>query len=688
MGTVEVQKYACPSAVDADTLDLAALLTECPDPHAGIHFMLIEGNQVAKEGDTALDGTVSFDTVPVGSYALVEGMSDELSPARVFCHSESSGAPVQDWIEYQIVDGTGIDVDVAANQTIACNWFNVPAERTGTIEILKYACELDPGAGVLEDLALLDSCASLDGIEFTLQGDTTTSIKVTGDPEPGLVRWDDLPEGAYTVSETVPEGYGQPAVYCDHTYSDGPVDLLVAPISGTSVDVALDANMTIRCLWINLPLENGSITIYKHLCPPGYDIYASGVDPWIDCTDNANGVGFWLNGAEYQQTGNWLDSAVAWAGLAPGSYLVTEDVPPHTKTVFVLKCEGNSAPMIQNYPVSIGSEFQLYVESGDEIVCHWYNVPKAEHSTITVVKYACSTETFVSSDYCQLYESGAGFELSQRSGDANSWSFVSSGQTNANGTLTFDGLQDGIYQVDEIESSWCYATADYTDAQGYLVVENNDVTVWVYNCGITLPKPKPVEYPNTGSAPSAPTAAGPFAPVVPAEHATVLNWRTWSGIFDYRLTAPFASSGKPVRIEIAKIGLSAEIESLEVVGGAFQEPTTAEQVAWYKDTGWLGQPGNIVMAGHLNYWGVPEGVFFSLDNVASGDIIELTADDGTVYRYTVTSVQLLPANATSLQSVTADTNAETLTLITCGGEWDGSTQHYLHRTVVQAERIP
>ncbi len=117
--------------------------------------------------------------------------------------------------------------------------------------------------------------------------------------------------------------------------------------------------------------------------------------------------------------------------------------------------------------------------------------------------------------------------------------------------------------------------------------------------------------------------------------------------------------------------------------GAFQDPTTSEQVAWYKDTAKLGEDGNIVMAGHLNYWGDPEGVFYSLNQVKEGDQIVVTAEDGTVYRYEVIAVSQQVANSRTLRAITQPTDEPTLTLITCGGAWDPSIQSYLHRTVVR-----
>ncbi len=685
-GEVDVQKYVCPVGIDPYQSDFAALQADCTAPLPGIVFHLQEGNQVAQQGQTGADGMVALADVPAGSYDLVENKPGEFGPSRAFCQTIANDQPVLDWAEYPLSEGIGAAVDIAAGQTLSCIWFNIPEEESGRIEILKYACDVDPGQAVFENGQLPPDCETLNQIEFTLASDAGSSSMHTGEWEPGLVRWSQLPPSTYHLTETVPEGYGTPAVYCGYWYSDLPATRFDPEVTDASITVELEADMTVRCIWINLPHEDGSITIYKHVCPPGYDVLANGADAWVECTETGNGIGFWLDGSDYQQTGEQLDSAVIWSNLGPGEYQVSEDVPSSTKTVFVLKCEGNSAPLIQNYPVSIGADFQLYVESGDQIVCHWYNVPKATYSTITVVKYACSTKTFVSQDYCQRYEGGAGFDLSKRD-NGNNWAFVDSGYTNAYGDLVFGGLQNGTYQIDEIDAHWCYATADRTDAEGYLVVDNADVTVWVYNCGVTQPKPKPVDFPNTGVGPSAALPLSSMAPVVPAETAAILDWRQWTGALDSRLTAPFASSGKPARMEIESIEVSASIESLEIVDGAFQEPSTADQVAWYRDTAWLGTPGNIVLAGHLNYWGVPEGVFFELDRVAVGDRIQITAENGSIYEYEVVTVQLLPTNPAELQAITAETGSETLTLITCGGDWDPASQSYLHRTVVRAERV-
>ncbi|CAN0504650.1 unnamed protein product, partial [Phaeothamnion confervicola] len=143
----------------------------------------------------------------------------------------------------------------------------------------------------------------------------------------------------------------------------------------------------------------------------------------------------------------------------------------------------------------------------------------------------------------------------------------------------------------------------------------------------------------------------------------------------------------PASIAIPAIQVQATFEVKEIVGGVLQEPTDENVVTWYKNSNRLGETGNTVLAGHLNYWGVPEGVFFKLNALKQGDLITITGADGGTYTYAVTSVRSVPIAEGPAASV-APTDRETLTLMTCGGEWDSTISEYDSRTVVTAVRVP
>ena len=152
-------------------------------------------------------------------------------------------------------------------------------------------------------------------------------------------------------------------------------------------------------------------------------------------------------------------------------------------------------------------------------------------------------------------------------------------------------------------------------------------------------------------------------------------------------TSPRAGA-LPVGIRIAKAQVDATVETVQIVDGAMQDPTGPFVVSWYKETAKLGQRGNAVMAGHLDYWDVGEAVFYNLDDVVKGDEIEVTGEDGKVYKYMVDWTKLYQSNADAeaIQEIVGETPVEALTLITCGGPFDFDNGVYLQRFVVRALR--
>lgn len=154
---------------------------------------------------------------------------------------------------------------------------------------------------------------------------------------------------------------------------------------------------------------------------------------------------------------------------------------------------------------------------------------------------------------------------------------------------------------------------------------------------------------------------------------------------------PFSILGVlPVAIRIEKAEVDAQVEVQEIVDGVMLNPSGPFVVSWYRETGRLGARDNVVMAGHLDYWDVGEAVFYKLGQLEEGDVIEVTGDDGTVYRYRVEWVrnfEVAKLGAKELREIVGKTDTETLTLITCGGPFDYDRGEYLERMIVRAHRI-
>lgn len=150
-------------------------------------------------------------------------------------------------------------------------------------------------------------------------------------------------------------------------------------------------------------------------------------------------------------------------------------------------------------------------------------------------------------------------------------------------------------------------------------------------------------------------------------------------------TVPEASGPfNPVKIVIPKIGITADIERVGIVHGVMGVPANAWNVGWYSSLAKPGERTNVVMAGHKDWWGIGPTVFWSLDQVAPGDKIYLIGQDGKGSTYLVSRSWDVDANVDA-GTIIGDQGGETLTLITCGGSFDGS--EYLSRHIVRADRI-
>ena len=140
----------------------------------------------------------------------------------------------------------------------------------------------------------------------------------------------------------------------------------------------------------------------------------------------------------------------------------------------------------------------------------------------------------------------------------------------------------------------------------------------------------------------------------------------------------------PVRIAIPAIGVDAAIETTPIADGAMGIPENPWNVGWYDGLAWPGDGGNVVMAGHVNWWNIGPTVFANLAGLGGGESIYLLGADGMGATYVVAAVYAVPSSTPSTE-VTASTGAETLTLITCTGSFNGT--EYDSRLIVRATRV-
>jgi LPXTG-site transpeptidase (sortase) family protein len=145
----------------------------------------------------------------------------------------------------------------------------------------------------------------------------------------------------------------------------------------------------------------------------------------------------------------------------------------------------------------------------------------------------------------------------------------------------------------------------------------------------------------------------------------------------------------PVSIKIETAQVDSEVESVDIVNGVMQNPSTPYIVAWYRGTGKLGEKKNIVMSGHLDWYDVPVGVFYYLGDLHEGDKIEVTGSNGSTFTYSVEWVKTYDTaslDQATIDEIVGQTDSEKLTLITCAGTFDSGKGEYDTRFVVRATR--
>ena len=146
---------------------------------------------------------------------------------------------------------------------------------------------------------------------------------------------------------------------------------------------------------------------------------------------------------------------------------------------------------------------------------------------------------------------------------------------------------------------------------------------------------------------------------------------------------PPSNVGVPVRVRIPSIGVDAAVEQVGVdADGNMATPDDPWNTAWYAPGARPGQKGNAAIAGHVDYAGLGQVVFWDLDKLGPGDEVFVDTAGGATLRFVVRdSVYYRPENA-PLQDIFGQTSAVNLNLITCGGTFNPVTRQYDQRLVV------
>lgn len=149
---------------------------------------------------------------------------------------------------------------------------------------------------------------------------------------------------------------------------------------------------------------------------------------------------------------------------------------------------------------------------------------------------------------------------------------------------------------------------------------------------------------------------------------------------------------RPRYLTVEKLGVkNARILPMGVnMKGELDTPRNIFDVGWYDGSGKPGQGGTLMIDGH-NGGPHVHGVFKNLPDLAEGDVIKVERGDGEIFQYKVVenvTVDLAEADKyMTTAAVSPEPGIESVTLITCTGEWSQAQGTYLSRQFTRATLI-
>ena len=736
--SVTIYKWICPVGTDLGQTH-SYYGAECATEQPGVPFTITDDtgtqNTTSDTNGRQIDGLV-------GEFTITEDVPSGFGNPAIFCQLLNDANST----DYSS-SSPSVTLPANSTDDYQCWFYNIPQDPS-TVDIYKWECPEgsvpEPTVQWHQD----NCVTPMNGVEFTLTDTSgVRSMNTAGgmvsftDVPTGPIQISETIPSGYSNQVFLVCQF----TYADGTGTGQYSPSAINGTYNTSID---QPGSYFRCDWYNYPVGPGEITVYKWTCPEGYDRTAWGANPTVDCTQATNGITFQLtqpspNPVLQSDTGDSINGAVYFGGLEPGDYTLEEILTPEQsaemKDVFVWECYGLNSSAVHPMPLSVGPTFNFTIVGGDNITCNWFNVPMPQYGWMVVSKYNCTTQTYVKDVYCYTNQTGQEFNL-QMWVNGTGWSTVQSGVTDVSGKLMFSNLDAGAYRLVEPNKQACMIKSSNITSGGFIGVNTGEeTTVYVFNCQAPPPPQTgktPTKYPNTGVAPEgdqqdqrlpglelagivtllgmqltrrrmaagAALAAASTLPLVKAQPLQPLTAdptvapgtpapelfgcggtpEAWTQAEGTPVVDPCNRGAIPMQMRIPVIEVDAPMEFLEIIDGAMQQPTGDTHITWYKESSRLGEVGNGIYAAHVNWWGNPEGIFFRLESLQEGDVVEIDGDNGETYLYQVKWMQNFPSNEEPPDEALGLTEEVAITLITCGGEWSSELSEYDHRTLVRA----
>lgn len=144
----------------------------------------------------------------------------------------------------------------------------------------------------------------------------------------------------------------------------------------------------------------------------------------------------------------------------------------------------------------------------------------------------------------------------------------------------------------------------------------------------------------------------------------------------------------PKRIVISKIGVDSIVQNVGVdQNQQIAVPNNIHIAGWFVDSVRPGSSGLSIIDGHVNGVSSDEGVFKRLNELATGDTVQIIMGDDSVVSFIVqTNQEVATADSATILYSQDPTIENQLNLITCTGNFDRSARQYDKRQITVLER--
>lgn len=258
--SISIVVWQCPPATTPGAVSLA----DCENVSGGTTFTLTSGSSPMSM--TWTTGTIegsggSVDGIQPGTYSVKQerpGAFESFWRCGRLGESASPAVPAY-------TEGDTIEIEIVADGEYRCDWILVPSNATpvaelpdgvGTVVVVAHLCPSTVSQSSSYDELTAACSEPPEGVSasFSAWDNPPTSAHGMGtsydDSGTAELIFDELPAGPIVVVETIPEGYGDPVVYCTDMGDVGAGE----PKSYTErIQWVLQDDVPLTCHFFNFP---------------------------------------------------------------------------------------------------------------------------------------------------------------------------------------------------------------------------------------------------------------------------------------------------------------------------------------------------------------------------------------------------------------------------------------------------